>query len=139
VSGTVTQKGKPVEGATVSFSRGTGDLTKGELAIGKTDANGRYELMTHFGSQTASASGAVPGDYKVTISKPIPPNGMTEAQHKALVDAATKAGESGGMVAPGKQPPALVEYFPPRYSLLESTTLTGKVEKTGGEINFTLD
>ncbi len=48
VSGTVTYHGKPVEGATVTFSRGNGDRTKGDVAVGTTDASGRYELTTHF-------------------------------------------------------------------------------------------
>ena len=40
VTGTVTYKGEPVEGAKVHFGRGTRDIAQGELAIGSTDAQG---------------------------------------------------------------------------------------------------
>jgi carboxypeptidase family protein len=60
VSGTVTYQGKPVEGATVSFSLVGG----GGVSTAITDATGKYVLRT-FGE----ADGAVPGDYKVTITK----------------------------------------------------------------------
>src|SRR5262249_43373949 len=68
VSGKVTLEGKAVAGANVVLSRGGGDITKGEIAIGKTDASGRFELTTPFAG-LAAAKGAVPGSYKVTISK----------------------------------------------------------------------
>lgn len=69
VTGTVTYNGQPVEGATVTFSP---DIPQHELAMGKTgghaafattDAKGVYSLYTAWGS------GAVPGDYNVTVTK----------------------------------------------------------------------
>ncbi|HEY1189763.1 MAG TPA: hypothetical protein VGE74_19095 [Gemmata sp.] len=138
VSGTVTYKGKPVAGATVTFVRGTGALTNGELALGTTDANGRFELTSHFGPDTSGA-GAVAGEYKVTISKLVPPNGMSAAQYQALTDAAAKAGESGTPLPLDKRPPPLVESLPAKYSSQSGTQLTAKVEKGTGEINFPLD
>ena len=61
VEGTVTHNGSPVEGASVSFVPTDGS---GSSAGGRTDASGKYTLMTSFG-----AVGASPGTYNVTLSK----------------------------------------------------------------------
>jgi len=60
VSGVLTQKGNPVEGATVGFN------TPGapRAATGKTDADGKFQLST-FGDN----DGAVPGEHVVTVIK----------------------------------------------------------------------
>jgi hypothetical protein len=65
----VKYNGQPVEGATVTFSP---DIPQHELATGKTggyaayattDAQGVYSLYTAWGT------GAVPGNYNVTVTK----------------------------------------------------------------------
>ena len=61
VEGTVTLKGTPVEGATLSF---TPNESTGTNSGGTTDANGKYKLQTSYG-----AEGAVAGTYTVTLSK----------------------------------------------------------------------
>jgi hypothetical protein len=58
VTGTVTQGGQPLEGATVVF-----EPEKGAPSIGATDATGRYELYYH------DLKGAIPGKHTVRISK----------------------------------------------------------------------
>lgn len=139
VSGTVTLKGKPVEGVTVIFSRGQSAIGSGEVAVGKTDANGKFELTSHFGPQ-ASAPGAVAGDYKVTLSKSIPPPNVDPEKYKAMVDAANKISEVGGMVPANKQPPPLVELFPLEYSNLLKTKLTANVTPSGpNNFDFKVD
>lgn len=61
VSGKVTYKGKPVEGAQVTFlSQSEGARS----ASGRTDANGNFSLTTF-----NTNDGAIPGEYVVTISK----------------------------------------------------------------------
>ncbi|NLS92018.1 MAG: carboxypeptidase regulatory-like domain-containing protein [Planctomycetaceae bacterium] len=60
VTGKVTLDGNPLEGATVGFVPSAG----GTSAIGTTDASGTYQLST-FGSN----DGAVPGEYKVKVTK----------------------------------------------------------------------
>jgi hypothetical protein len=60
VSGTITFKGQPLAGATISLMSPTG----GPAAIGMTDDDGKYELTTF-----DKGDGTVPGDYKVTIRK----------------------------------------------------------------------
>lgn len=138
-SGTVTHKGSPVEGANVVFSRGAGDITKGEVAVGKTDAAGRFTLTTPTGPRQGG-SGALPGDYTVTVTKHIPPKGMTMAQYQALVDAATKAGETGAMVPPERQPPPLVSMFAEHYSVQSKSKLKATIPPSGtSSLSFTLD
>jgi hypothetical protein len=66
VSGTVTYKGAPVEGATVSFL--PANPGSGVLAVATTDAAGHYVLAA---PQTDGgvAAGAFSGSYNVTIRK----------------------------------------------------------------------
>lgn len=60
VTGTVTQKGKPISGAIVAFTPVAG----GPAASGVTDAQGVYTLTTR-----SSGDGAVEGKYQVTVAK----------------------------------------------------------------------
>jgi len=61
VQGTVLLDGKPLEGATVSFVPEGGT---GRSASGFTDKDGVFHLMT-----TNPNDGAVPGNYRVTVTK----------------------------------------------------------------------
>jgi hypothetical protein len=58
VEGIVTQNGQPVPGAGVLFLP-----AQGPMAMGTTDANGHFTLMT------ANRPGAIVGDHRVVISK----------------------------------------------------------------------
>ncbi len=60
VAGTVTQNGTPVEGAMVTFLNSEGKKD----AVGSTNAKGEFKLSTY-----GPGDGALPGSYKVTISK----------------------------------------------------------------------
>ena len=64
VSGVVTLDGKPVEGATVSFTPESGDGDGLGGSYGKTDAQGRYTLRT----VAQDKPGAAVGKHRVTIS-----------------------------------------------------------------------
>lgn len=64
VSGAVTLDGKPLEGATVSFTPASGDGGGVGGSAGKTDAQGRFTLRT----VVADKSGAAVGKHKVSIS-----------------------------------------------------------------------
>jgi hypothetical protein len=69
VHGTVTQDGKPLADAQVQFFK-QGDIPEGFPGTGaKTDAQGKYEVMTGAGK------GAIPGSYKITVSKLLLKNG----------------------------------------------------------------
>ena len=140
VTGTVLYQGKPVEGATVLFMRGSRNIAEGEMALGKTDANGRFELTTHFGSQTAG-KGAVLGQYDVTISKRVPPPGISESKYQAMVEAANKIADApAGVVPPNMRPPELVEMFPPQYSMVGKSKLKADVTAAGpNDFEFKLE
>lgn len=64
VSGVVTLKQAPVEGAIVTLHPVQG----GAASVGTTDAQGRYSLMTF-----EKGDGAVAGEYKVSVRKLAPP------------------------------------------------------------------
>ncbi|MEW4454007.1 hypothetical protein AB1L30_15140 [Bremerella sp. JC817] len=127
VKGHVTYEGKPLADAMVIFSRGSRRMAEGEIALGRTDANGNFELTTHVSGQ-ADVKGAVPSNYEVTISKKVPPKGISEADYQARVDALNKASEEGSSVAPGKEPPPLVELLPRDVSVPGSSKLTAEVK-----------
>jgi len=83
VSGVVTLDGKPVEGASVSFTPVAEKDGGVGGSYGKTDAEGRYTLRTVAGDRT----GAAVGKHKVTItlSKSDPNN--PEGAAKELIPA----------------------------------------------------
>jgi len=64
VEGTITYKGQPVDGATVTFR--PVDST-GEVAGGKTDASGKFTLSSS--AATKEGTGALPGEYVVLVMK----------------------------------------------------------------------
>jgi hypothetical protein len=139
VTGTVLYRGKPIEDARVLFMRGSRNIAEGEMALGKTDTNGRFELTTHFGSQTGG-KGAVVGQYEVTISKHVPPPGISESKYQAMVEAANKFGEAGSTVPPNMRPPELVEMLPPQYSAVGKSKLKADVTAQGpNDFEFKLE
>jgi hypothetical protein len=73
VAGTVLYKNQPVEGATVIFHP-QGDSTTARPAQVKSTSGGQFTLTTYFGPADQPA-GALPGDYKVTVSKIDEPQG----------------------------------------------------------------
>lgn len=119
VKGTVTYKGAPVEGATVSFMP---QDAKGKGAVGKTAKSGEYRLAT-FGA----GDGVMPGSYRVKITKTTSQNRLTEEQEKQYM-------------AQGKQLPPNVEKdeLPVKYKQEATSQLTADVKEGGKPINFEL-
>jgi len=64
VTGTVTQKGQPVDKAEIVFNP-----KQGRFASGVTDAEGHFSLST-----AKPGDGAAPGDYTVTLGEYYPPD-----------------------------------------------------------------
>ncbi|MCG6156573.1 carboxypeptidase-like regulatory domain-containing protein [Rubinisphaera margarita] len=89
VTGKVTVNGAPLPGALITFVPAGGQ--SGETATSVTDEAGQYQLITaRPGGVDAQATGALPGTYKVTISRltmpdgaAVPP-GTTDADAMAL-------------------------------------------------------
>ncbi|MEW4561230.1 carboxypeptidase-like regulatory domain-containing protein [Bremerella sp. JC770] len=139
VTGKVTYQGDPVENATIVFSRGARNIANGEIALGKTDDQGNYTLTTHLSGQS-DVAGAIAGTYQVTVSKKVPPPGMTEAQYNAKVDAVNQAAQAGSVQPAGLELPTLVEMLPRKYSSTSDTQLTADVKKDeANEISFELE
>lgn len=109
--GKVTLDGSPVEGAVVTFH----PQAKGPSAIGKTDSQGQFTLVT-----TAKASGVMPGDYKVSIAKERAEGGLTPQQAEEYF--------KQGKVAPT---PKVIDELPVKYKNPASSGLTAKVAPSG--------
>jgi len=100
VAGTVTYKDRPVDGATVIFHP-KADAQTAKPAQGKTDSGGHFTVTTYFGPGE-QPSGAMPGDYAVTV---------------------TKIDEPQGTFDPHKDPPPK-NHLPAKYSTPQQTPLS---------------
>jgi len=129
VTGTVTHNANPLTGATVMFFDGL-EYT----AIGVTDNAGKFRLKTRFNSEV-TRDGAPPREYRVTISKSVPPRGMTEEQYQARKDALKMKREEGQIITPADQVPPLEQTIPPKYSSSLKTELSVTV-MPGQDNNF---
>jgi hypothetical protein len=131
VTGTVTQGGKPVEGAMVTFSPDG----RGHAAAGTTDASGKFSLTTQI-----SGDGAVPGTYKVMVSKfeqtaqPMTAEDDIDAAY-AAAEAAGQDISASGAGRPAAGPKNLV---PDKYASPTTSGLTATVAETG-ENNFSFE
>lgn len=119
VTGKVTYQGKPVEGATASFS----PEAEGRSASAITEEDGTFELTTQ-----EAGDGALPGAYKVGISKTEEINPMSSEERQKYFHEHM-----------GRMPPS--EYrdlLPEKYKNLNTSGLTAQV-KASGENDFTFD
>ncbi|HPP51834.1 MAG TPA: carboxypeptidase-like regulatory domain-containing protein [Thermoguttaceae bacterium] len=116
VTGKVTYKGQPLEGARVMFH-----TQGGPPATGTTDKEGRFRLETF-----STEDGALIGEHTVIISKYVPvPNG-----------AASSSGAPDDMRGPG--PPRIRQLVPARYTTPATSPLKAKVTAEGPN-DFTFD
>ena len=125
VTGTVTLDGQALVGAAVTFSH-----SSGASGVGVTDGQGHYELVSYYGPRT-EAKGVVPLEYQVTVSKFVPPKGMTQEEYQAKVDAANKISATGAVPSPAQQAPPLQLLLPPQYSAPGKTVLKATVLDQG--------
>jgi hypothetical protein len=139
VSGKVTKGGQPVAGAAVTFQPTASD---GKAASGTTDDTGTYKLTT-----LVNGDGALPGSYKVTITKfpadaaPTTPEAGKEAK-AADVDAVYKAMQAQGKYGPGSQDAnsaATKNELNDKYSKAESSGLTAEVKSGSTNFDFQVD
>lgn len=114
VAGTIRQDGKAVAGARVRFFP-TGD-TKGNGGDGVTDANGAFEITAF----KATTKGLPQGEYKVTISRLLRPDGSPPPPNVPLL-------ESGAS-----------ETIPEPFSNARDTPLKANVDGSAKPFDFTL-
>jgi hypothetical protein len=116
VSGTVTFKGAPVQGATVSLVPGPGAQNL-RPATGTSDAQGRFTVFTYI-SGADQTEGAMPGDYVVTVAKT-----SGSAMSPEDMVAATQGGKT--------KPPEIKNELPEKYASAQSTDLKASVPADG--------
>ena len=109
VSGTVSYQDKPVAGAQVVLNNTD---EKGKPASGVTDAQGNFSVQTYVDG--AQAKGAMPGSYKVTVTK---------------IEQSTLSSEEMMKAASGGNPAGPKHLLPKKYSSLTTTSLTAEVKK----------
>lgn len=116
VSGIVTYKGQPVEGATVTFISTAGKRG----AVATTDSAGRF-VMTTF----APKDGVIPGSYQVSIQK-------------TIIEGAPEEGATGKA---GEEPPAGTpkDLLPAKYKDASKSGLTVEIKEGGAnDLKFDL-
>lgn len=125
VSGSVKFKGAALAGATVTLVPATkpsqGEpfkTTTPRTAIAKTDASGEFKLTS-----VKQNDGAVPGDYKISVTKIEEPPPVTP---------------SADIAAPPPKVVPIKSLIPERYNNPESSKLTATVKK-GGPNRIDLD
>ncbi|MCY2995400.1 MAG: carboxypeptidase-like regulatory domain-containing protein [Planctomycetota bacterium] len=130
VTGTVTLKGQPVEGATVSFSPQSPDA---RAAFGSTNAAGRFSLTT-----LQPGDGALVGLYNVTIVKSSVPAPVAAAPKSdpSSFEAmnASKQDHEKSKTAGGK-PKEPADLLPVKYKTASTSGLTADV-KAGSPNDF---
>ena len=114
VTGIVTLDGKPLAGASVTFTC----TNPPAIFAGATDDSGRYHLSSNFGS-----SAKLEGPCTVTISKMELPPGVEPPPPDMPMSPELLGAK---------------ETLPPKYSNGQESTLTANVAPGGGEINFEL-
>jgi hypothetical protein len=116
VDGIVTLDGQPLEGAAVSFAP-----AKGRPATAQTDAAGKFKLTTF-----AAGDGAMPGPYKVGVSKmeaPAAPSGNVQSTSP---DGKTQL--SGPSSLRGGAPPQPKSLLPAKYLNPNTSGITVEVK-----------
>jgi len=140
-SGKVTYKGEQLENADVVFSM-PGNVSKGEpstiLGMAKTDASGKYSIKSFVGADEVLPGAAV-GSHTVTLSKFIPPKGMTDADYNKAMEAETNAMNKNGFITPEQTAPQRIQFLPPKYTNPTTSGLTAVVAAgSPNEFNFDL-
>ena len=114
VSGTVTQKGAPLAGATVTFAP---TATGARAASGTTDATGKFTLTT-----LSPGDGAFPGDYQVTVTK-------TETVGKVYTQDEANAYYAQNQAYPPS--PEIKNVIDAKYASAETSGLKASVKQEG--------
>ncbi|HAH49058.1 MAG TPA: hypothetical protein DCM07_30315 [Planctomycetaceae bacterium] len=123
VTGKVTLDGEPLSGVLINYIPAQ-DQAGGEIAYGFTDEAGNYDLQVQMvGQAPEDSQGALPGNYRVYITKLVLPDGS--AVPEILSDA--EAEEQGAK-----------QLLPDQYSSPTATKLTAVVNTEATTNDFTL-
>lgn len=136
VSGVVTFRGAPIEGAQVTFVPTQGGMS----AVGVTDAEGRYSLTTR-----SKDDGAVPGSYTVKITKfeggadDVDTSPIDEAAVEDITDEYPEDYDPATAAAAEAAKPPPRNLLPPQYADPTSSGLTATVGEGEQTFDFTLE
>ena len=128
VTGVATLDGEPVEGATVTFVPQSDGLS---TAMGKTDASGRFSLVTPGGQ-----SGAEPGRYNVIIMKREGTGEFVQPEYETQEEAMAALEErarSGGLM---QQQVQVRDLLPLDYSRVATSGLEAEVTTGSNQFDF---
>ncbi len=131
VSGTIMQKGKPIEGAIVAFT----PTTTGLAASGSTDAAGVYKLTTK-----TNGDGAVLGKYSVSITKYESPTDSAKPEQVAKSQKPSSgypAGYSETLSNIASMPSK--NLLPPKFANPATSKLEADVTKGPNKFDFNVD
>jgi len=152
VTGKVTFNDQPLADASVAFMQEAPAGAKIYTAIGRTDAQGMYKLVTMDG--TKPIDGAVPGKYMVTVTKVAPSQGGAGAAFAGLSQAEiqekmktmsptemanqTKGVPTAGAEGQSEASKALegVSEIPTKYGNPKESGLTADVQSSGPPQTF---
>ena len=124
VEGTVTFRGKPVEGASVVFVPAVAGK---RAAVGTTDATGRFRLTTK-----DPGDGALPGAYAIAVSKTEASGGLSAAEAEQW----SRNRENFGKYPP---PPKITEHLPEKYKAANTSGFQATVTGGRNTVNLALE
>lgn len=117
--GTVTYRGAPLAGATVTLAPQAGQ----RAAVGLSDEAGRFQLTT-----LAARDGAMPGAYKVTVTKT---DESEVPKNLATMSVAEMQAYEREMMKGPLPPREPVHILPKKYRSADTTPFTCEVKATG--------
>ncbi|MGL6193342.1 MAG: carboxypeptidase-like regulatory domain-containing protein [Thermoguttaceae bacterium] len=127
VTGIVTLDGTPVEGASVSFTQ---KANPSVMATAKTDASGKYTLLTFVGGDKVY-KGVAPGSYMVSIIKKEtdgpPPEDTSTMTEEEKINYRMSLSSRGMNVN-------FIYHIPQKYEIAEHSELTAEVPSSGSVV-----
>jgi hypothetical protein len=131
VTGVVTYRGTPLSGATVVFT--PDPPTEGvRAATATTGPDGTYQLQTNLPGGVTKV-GAAHGKYKVTVSKFVPPSGISEDEYNKKLQAEQDASRP---YSPNSAVPPKVEMIPKEYSDSTATKIEATVKSETNDVKI---
>jgi hypothetical protein len=128
VTGTVSHKGSPVDGAKVEFHGTTQEAGKSDIFATQTDSSGKYMI-----AGVGQNAGIPPGMYKVVITKLEGKFAMAEGMDAGQLEAQMS---DLGAAAPAAR--EIKNHLPAEYSSLASSKLSATVAPGKNDVNFDL-
>jgi hypothetical protein len=127
VSGQVTMNGRPLDGAIVVFAPPPAANDVVRVGSAMTDADGRFALQTNY-SPRVTGKGAMPGAFKVTISKSVSGTSLPAAEYRKHLAAHRKQmGDRPLYAGPEEDNDFSVQLVPQAYTAVATTPLAAEV------------